>query len=191
MAKYCQILVYLTNRIILSFQGSFTAAQQPNDSDVLFTDISTGSDTNINDRRIFPYKADGTLLLPAGNTTGYIDWPVGPTTLTVAGLLQKDYALAITVLWVSSSPLSPPSTYTATTLYGFTGYTNDFLYSLLQQITANQTLLNDSGFQLNMFLLSQEIINCNLSVNPKQSILNAQAALDRAQNMIVNANKFF
>lgn len=174
----------------MSFSASYTAVQQLNNSDILFTDTSTGSDTNLTERRIYPYKADGTLLLPTGNTSGYIVWPIANSTLTVS-LLPKDYALSITVVWISSSPLPSPSTYTATTLYGFTGYTNDFLYSLIQQITANQTLLNDSQFQLNMFYLGQEIKNCELAVSPKQSILNAQAALSRAQYLITNANRIF
>jgi hypothetical protein len=174
----------------VAFNGAYTAVQQVNDSDILFTDVSTGSDTNLTERRIYPYKADGTLLLPTGNTTGYIVWPIASSTLAVT-LLPKDYALSITVVWISSNPLSSPSTYTQTTLYGFTGYTSDFLYSLIQQITANQTLLNDNQFQTNMFYLGQEITNCNLSVSPKLSILNAQAALSRAQYLITNANKFF
>jgi hypothetical protein len=173
------------------FNGAFTAAQLSNDADLLFTDVSTGSDGALTERRIFPYKADGTLLLPAGNTTGYIVWPIASSTLTVAGLLAKDYALSINVVWISSSPLAPPSTYTATNLYGFTGYTTDFSYSLAQQVTANQTLLNDNQFQLNWCILNNEVINCNLAISPKQSILNAQAALDRARYLIVNASKFF
>lgn len=175
----------------MAFNGAFTAAQQSNNSDILFTDISTGSDTNITEKRIFPYKADGTLLLPAGNTSGYIVWPAASSTLTVAGLLSKDYALSINVVWVSSSPLAPPSTYTATNLYGFIGYTMDFSYSLCQQVTANQTLLNDNQFQTNWAILNNEVINCNYAISPKQSILNAQAALSRALYLIQNASKFF
>lgn len=174
----------------MAFNASYTAAQQLAPGNILFTDTSSGSDGGLTERRIYPYKSDGSLLLPLGNTAGYIVWPIADSTITV-NLLPKDYALSITILWVSSSPLPSPSTYTETTLYGFTGYTAAFLYSLIQQITANQTLLNDTDFQLNMFYLSQEIINCDLSVDPKQSILNAQAALDRARYMIVNANNFF
>lgn len=174
----------------MAFNAAYTAVQQIDDSSVLFTDTSTGSDGGLTERRIYPYKADGTLLLPADNTTGYVLWPIANSAITV-DLLPKDYALFITVVWISSSPLPPPSTYTATTLYGFTGYTTNFLYSLIQQISANQSILRDTNFMQNMFNLSQEIINCNLSVNPKQSILNAQSALDRAQYLITNSDKFF
>jgi hypothetical protein len=175
----------------MSFNGAYTASQQANNSDILFTDTSTGADANLTERRIFPYKADGTLLLPAGNTTGYISWPITNSTLTLAGLLAKDYALSINVVWLSSSPLAPPSTYSATNLYGFTGYTMDFSYSLTQQVTANQTLLNDNQFQLNWFILNNQVTICNYAISPKQSILNAQAALDRALYLIQNASKFF
>lgn len=175
----------------MAFNGAFTAVQQSNNSDILFTDTSTGSDTNITEKRIFPYKADGTLLLPAGNTLGYIVWPAASSILTVTGLLSKDYALSINVVWISSSPLAPPSTYTATNLYGFTGYTMDFSYSLAQQVTANQTLLNDNQFQTNWFILNNQVTICNYAISPKQSIVNAQAALDRALFLIQNASKFF
>ena len=175
----------------MSFTGNFSVTQSATDpASLTFVDTSTGSDTNITSRRIYPRNAAGSLVLPAGNTSGYINWtlPLG-TNLTVS-LLSKDLALAIEVVYISSSPL-PSSTYDVTKLYGFTFYTLNFLYSLIQQITANQTLLNDNGFRTNMFYLSQEVINCNLSITPKQSILNAQAALDRAYYLIVNSNKFF
>jgi hypothetical protein len=175
----------------MAFTGNYSAAQQPNNSDLLFTDSSTGSDGSLTERRIFPYKADGTLLLPAGNTTGYIVWPIASSTLTVAGLLAKDYALSINVLWISTNPLPSPSTYAATNLYGFTGYTMDFSYSLAQQVSANPNLLNDNQFQTNWFTLNNQVTICNYAISPKQSIVNAQAALDRALFLIQNASKFF
>jgi hypothetical protein len=175
----------------MAFNGAFTAAQQSNNSDLLFTDTSTGTDGNLTERRIFPYKADGTLLLPTGNTTGYISWPIASSTLTVAGLLAKDYALSINVVWVSSNPLPSPSTYTAINLYGGTGYIMDFSYSLAQQVSANPNLLNDNQFQTNWFILNNQVTICAYAISPKQSIVNAQAAMDRAQYLIQNANKFF
>jgi len=173
----------------MAFNASYTAVQNSDLTSVTFTDTSTGSDAGLTERRIYPYKSDGTLLLPSGNTLGYILWPIANSTLTV-NLLPKDYALNINIVWISSSPLPPPSVYTVTTLYGFTGYTNEFIYNRVQDIAANNAILNDSGYYDNLSKLETEVANCELSVQ-YGSIFNAQAALDRAQYIIVNQNKFF
>lgn len=163
----------------MSFTGNFTAAQQADNTDVLFTDTSTGADANLTDRRIYPYNAAGALVLPAGNTLGYIDWPLPlATPLTVANLLPKDYALNINVVWISSAPIGG-STYSVTTLYGFTGNTQQFIYQLLQDLSANNLLKNDVQWQANLFSLYNEISNVGTSVT-KGDIKLAQDALDRA-----------
>lgn len=166
------------------FNGAYTAVQGTDQSSVLFTDVSTGSDGNLTERRIYPYKADGTLL-----TSSYIVWPIANSTITV-NLLPKDYALYITVVWISSSPLSSPSTYTETTLYGFTGYTQQFIYERVQDISANAAIINDEQYYSSLSNMYTEVSNVELSVT-YGSIINAQAALDRARNYIVNQSKYF
>lgn len=173
----------------MAFNGAYTAVQQSTISNILFTDTSTGSDGGLTERRIYPYKSDGTLLLPTGNTSGYIVWPIANSTIIV-NLLSKDYALNITVLWISSSPLAPPSTYTLTTLYGFTGYTQEFIYERVQDISANNAIINDSQYYESLSKLQTEVSNVGLSVT-YGSITNAQAALDRARYLIQNQSKFF
>jgi|SRR6185369_5880661 len=170
----------------MAFNGLFTAAQANDGSTVTFTDVSTGSDTNLTDRRIYAYKADATVLVPSGNVLGYIDWPISAgSTLVVSGLLQKDYALNINVLWISSSPLAPPSTYTQTTLYGFVRNTKNFIYNKLQNLDAQPGLLNYQGWQMSLFSLYNEISNCALAVE-YFDIFKAQAALDRAVSIMRN-----
>ena len=170
----------------MAFNGSFTAVQAANGTDLLFTDNSTGSDANLTDRRIYPYKSDASVLLPTGNTLGYIDWPLSAgSTLTVSGLLQKDYALNVNVLWLSSSPLSPPSTYTLTILYGFVRNTKNFIYNKLQNLDAQPGLLNDQQWQMNLFSLYNEISNCALAVE-YFDLYKAQNALDRALSLMRN-----
>lgn len=170
----------------MAFNGAYTAVQAANGTDVVFTDTSSGSDVNLTGRRIYPYKADASVLVPSGNTLGYIDWPLSTgSTLTVSGLLQKDYALNITVLWLSTNPLAPPSTYTATTLYGFVRNTKNFIYNKLQNLDAQPGLLNVQGWQMSLFSLYNEVSNCGLSVE-YFDLYKAQAALDRAQSIIQN-----
>jgi hypothetical protein len=173
----------------MAFAGNFSSSQNSNNSDVLFTDISVGSDVNLTDRRIYPYDSAGNLVLPTG-VTGYVDWPISAgSTLTVANLLPKDKALTITVLWISSAPIGG-STYTATHLYGFTGYTNQFIYERVQDIAANNAIINDAQYYQSLSNLQTEVSNVGLSVT-YGSISNAQAALDRARVFIVNQSKYF
>lgn len=173
----------------MAFIGNFVAVQNSDLSGITFTDTSTGSDGNITERRIYPYKADGTLLLPSGNTTGWIDWPLPLGTALTVDLLPKDYSLNINVVWISSSPL-PASTYDVTDLYGFTGYTNNFIYQKVQDIAAQPQILNDTEFYNSLSKMETEVSNCELSVD-FGSIFNAQAALDRGYYLIINEALFF
>lgn len=170
----------------MAFNGIFTAAQSADGSAVTFTDLSTGSDTNLTGRRIYPYKTDATVLVPAGNTLGYIDWPLSAgSTLVVTNLLLKDYALNSTVVWISSSPLVPPSSYMQTTLYGFVRNTKNFIYNKLQDLDAKPTLNNDQGWASSLFKLHLEVKNCILAVEYFDQY-KAQSALDRAYSIMQN-----
>lgn len=173
----------------MAFAGNFSASQNSNNSDVLFTDISVGSDVNLTDRRIYPYDSAGNLVLPVG-VTGYVDWPISAgSTLTVANLLLKDKSLNITVVWISSAPIGG-STYTATHLYGFTGYTQQFIYERVQDISANAAIINDEQYYSSLSNMYTEVSNVELAIT-YGSIVNAQSALDRARNYMVNQNKYF
>ena len=170
----------------MAFNGLFNAVQSADGASATFTDVSTGSDANLTGRRIYPNKTDATVLVPAGNTLGYIDWPLSAgSTLVVSNLLPKDYALNITVVWISSSPLAPPSSYTETTLYGFVRNTKNFIYNKLQNLDAQPTLNNDQGWTMSLFKLYLEVKNCGLSVEYFDQY-KAQAALDRAYSIMQN-----
>jgi hypothetical protein len=175
----------------MAFAGNFTSVQQaPNsNSNLLFTDTSVGTDTNITDRQIRPYDATGTLVLPAGNTLGYIDWPIPLATPLTVNLLPKDMALVITVNWISSAPIGG-STYVATILYGFTGYSDAFMYQLIENLSANPALRNDANWSY-YYSRGQDDIDSVLRAITNNSILNAQENLDDMKYIIDNNAKFF
>lgn len=175
----------------MAFAGAFTAVQQaPNcNSNLLFTDTSVGSDTNITDRQIRAYNAAGNIVLPAGNTLGYIDWPVLLATPLTVNLLPNDMALIITVTWISSAPIGG-STYVATILYGFTGYSDAFIYQLIENLSANPALRNDANWNY-YFSRGQNDIDSVVRSITNLSIVNAQENLDDMQYIISNASKFF
>ncbi len=175
----------------MAFSGLFTTVQQaPNSNqNVTFTDVSTGSDTNITGRQIRPYNAAGNLVLPTGNTLGYIDWPLPLGTPLTVNLLPKDLALAITVNWISSAPIGG-STYVATILYGFTGYSDAFIYQLIENLSANPALRNDVNWNY-YFNRAQNDVDSVIRSIANLSIVNAQENLDDMKYIIDNEAKFF
>lgn len=175
----------------MAFAGSYTAVQSaPNSNqNVVFTDTSTGSDANLTGRQIRPYDAAGNLVLPAGNTTGFINWPLPLGTALTVNLLPKDLALAITVNWVSSAPIGG-STYVATTLYGFTGYSDAFIYQLIESLSANPALRNDANWNY-YFNRAQNDVDSVIRSIANLSIVNAQENLDDMKYIIDNESKFF
>lgn len=175
----------------MAFAGNFTSVQQaPNSNNLLvFTDISTGSDTNITARQIRPYNSAGNLVLPAGNTLGYIDWPLPLATPLTVDLLPRDLGLTITVNWISSAPIGG-STYVATTLFGYRGYSNAFMYQLVEDVSANPLLRNDVNWNYWFSRGQLDLDNVQRALD-NLSIVNIQENLDDMQFVIDNKPKFF
>lgn len=176
----------------MAFSGAYTAVQQyPETENVLFTDTSTGSDVNITDRRIYPRNSAGELVLPAGNTSGYIDWPLPLATPLTVDLLPRDLALNIQVLWISSSPL-PASDYDVTELSVFTKYTKTFIYNRSQDLAAQQSIGNDATWFEYYSRLQSDVDTAELAgTDDILDIQDAQTALDDSYNIMINENKYF
>jgi len=168
------------------FNGDFSITQGSDLSGFQIQDISSGSDTNITDRSIALYQTNGQLL-----TGALIDWPISaPVPFSVTGIMSKDYSFTVVVTWTSSSPLAPPSTYTKSLIVTFDGYTNQFIYSLIQEVAANNKTLNDNDFQNNLCTLYNEKHNAVQAAKYSDQF-SAMAALDRAKYMMDNANYYF
>lgn len=175
----------------MPFVGSFTVTPEATDpTSFVLTDTSTGSDTNLTDRNVYLYMADGDLLLPANSTTNYIDWPIsGGSTLAINGLLTQDYSLNILVNWISSNP-EMGGVYTSTVLYTFTGNTTLFINGLIQDVAANSNLENSYNFMGNlakMYVYLQNALNATTYMQQ----FSAQAALNQALNLIQNSSLYF
>lgn len=169
----------------MSFNGDYAVTQGADLTGASFQDTSAGSDTNITARTIYLYTTAGALLVPP------IDWPLSASVpFVVTGIMSKDYSLSAVVIWTSSSPLPSPSTYTKTEIVTFIGYTNQFIYSLIQEIAANNTILNDNDFQQNLAKIRNEKFNAIDSTTYSDQF-SSQSALDRAQFLINNKTYFF
>lgn len=169
----------------MSFAGNFQVTQGTDLTGADFQDNSAGSDTNITARTIYLYQTNGQLLVPA------IDWPLSAAVpFVVTGIMTKDYALTAVVIWTSSSPLPSPSTYTKSEIVTFVGFDNQFKYSLIQEMAANPTIVNDKDFQYNLMRLRNNILNA-IDATTYSDQFSAQANLDQAKFLQDNKNYFF
>lgn len=176
----------------MAFTGAYQITQTTDTTAFILTDTSsyasegTGTFTG---RRIYLFNSAGANVVPSGTSTTYIDFPFSLGNSITIEVLDRDLALNIEVDWLSSAP-QPGSTYTITELFGFTGNTNNFIYGLIQQIAAQQSILQDNTFYEYLSKLQVEVDNCVQAVT-YEDIFSAQAALDRAYSIIVNSANYF
>lgn len=169
----------------MAFNGSYSISSTSVPGSFTLTDTSTGSDSNLTTRHIFLYQADGTLL-----TGAFINFPYSAGSSVTLNVLSIDYSLNITVLWLSSSPLAPPSTYSASALYTFIGNTRSFIDGIIAAIQSNTEILNDTQFYNSLGIVQTEVDNAVEAGSTGQQA-SAQAALSRALYLINNQSKFF
>lgn len=169
----------------MAYNGDFVATQGVDATSFSLEDTSTGSDSNLTGRTITLALVDG-----SGLGASPVSWPLGEgSTKTLTGYLPKDYSVNITVTWTSSSPI-PGSSYTKTALYTFTGNTNNFIYGIVQDLAAQQNLSNDVEFYNSLGRIQTEVDSAVIATTYGDQF-SAQAALDRAYNIITHENFFF
>lgn len=167
---------------------SFSTSQTlGNPGVIVITDNATGSDALITARRVYLRLSDGSYLTPDGSATDYIDWPLADTTIEL-DVLTVDKAIDITVQWLNSSGVA---IYTKTTLCLFTQYAKQFLYDLTQGQTGNPVLVNDGRYWEKKSELFTEIDSAENAVEMANDLFGAQACLNRAQQIIDNAEYYF
>lgn len=170
----------------MAFSGDFGASQGANISNIILTDTSTGSDPALTGRTVYLYQTDNSLLGGA-----LIDWPlISGSTLTVSNILIPwDFSLNILVTWQSSSPI-PGSSYSNSHIATFTGNSNTFAYSLLQQISSNQAITRNTDYLYNLALVNSDILNADRA-NAFGDQGAAQEALNRIYNFYVKRSYYF
>jgi len=169
----------------MAFNGAFTISSLITPGSFVVNDTSTGSDSNLTGRTIALYQADGTLL---GGST--INFPLSSGSSITLNVLNIDLCLLIVVTWQSSSPLPPPSAYSASGLFNFVGNSRQFEDQQIGAIQSNPNILNDANFYSSLGALQTEIDNSIQAASTGQQA-SAQAALSRIQNMVVNQVTLF
>lgn len=151
------------------------------------TDTSTGSDNTLTGRLIYIRKYDGTYLTPTGSAVDYIFWPISDASLDIANLLDKDYAIDITVFWFAGSTIA----YTLAILTLTTGYGDVFLRQLTQALAANKVTITQLNFWYNKNKLRVLLDDAAQAVSFLNDQTIAQFCLDKAKEMEDNIQVFF
>ena len=167
---------------------NFTASQYSGTPSVItLTDTSTGSDVTIASRRVYLLQANGTFLVPAGNTTDYVLWDLVDTSISI-DVLSQDTALSITVQWMSGINTVVTS---KTISFAFTAYNETFYYGLTESQVANSNLTASTNWYQTKLILRVEIDSADQAITFASDIYSAQAALNRATFISTNQSYFF
>lgn len=173
----------------MSFTGNFTIAQSGT-STLTLTDTSVGSDLLITERRIYLTKWDTTTIVPSGTTTEYIVWAIADDAITLTNILDRDYALNVTVIWVTTT-VDPDNVYTVTYLSLFTAFTYQFLGMLTSWQARNRKLLNNKNYFNNKMILYTSVKGAGTAVDRMVNIYDAQMELDTAYEITSNQTTYF
>lgn len=169
--------------IIQSFSiGSVNTGATIDDTAIILTDTSTGSDGNISSRSIALYTAANVLLVPP------ISWAYpSPNPITI-NPLTTDIALNIIVTWLSAGGAV---LYTASQIAAFTGFGENFNYNLIQTETSSPGILQDVNYQNYVSTLNNYLTNAVKAISIGQSIGNAQAMILKENALVTNSNLYY
>lgn len=168
---------------------SFTAQQVIGEpSEILLTDTTTGTDVTITKRRVYLTKVDSNTLVPDGTSTTYVEWNSYPGTTTITiDALDKDYALLITVQWLTVLNVV---TYTDSETVMVSMFNDTFEYALTQAASSNTNLLSSKNYYWNKMKLIVELDSAANAIAFASDRFNAQACLDRATYLRNNPQLF-
>lgn len=161
-------------------------------SEITFNDTSTGSNISIVGRLIEILTANGTYLVPDGNSSDqFITWALADSSITVdvlGGTSGKDYAASVTVYWVD---VNGDTVNSKTYVLGFTIYNENFDFTLSQMLSVNSPLMNDNSFFQKKGLLRTYIDSGNQAISLASDYLTAQLCYDAATALRRNSNYLF
>lgn len=171
----------------MSLSPNFSVSQPfGSPSSATVVDTSSGSDNTLTSRRVYFQKTDGTYLVPHGTTTDYVEWDIDESSITVEDLLDKDYALNITVQWMVNTTV----TYSDEQPWGVRQYNENFDYTLTQLLSQNPLLVNDSSYWQSKSDLRTYIDSGNQAVGVGD-IANGQICYDKATEMRIKSQYVF
>lgn len=172
----------------MALTPNYTVAQSAGDlTTLILTDTSTGSDPAVTGRLVYIQDVDGNFYVPSGTTTAYIYWPAGDSAIEIEGIIPRDLALEILVVWYTGSTAS----YTKQILWCVNGYGLQFLFELTQFQELNSRLVTNKNYYESKVQLYVNLEDAENAVTIGNNQAVAQAALDRAQQLRENKSLFF
>jgi hypothetical protein len=152
------------------------------------TDTSSGSDGAITVRWLYLLQADGTYLVPEGNTEDYIVWAYAEPSITL-DLLSQDTALSITVEWRDGSS----DLYDKTSAVGLDAFGQNFFYSLSdgQVPIVNPPVALSQDYYQNKLQFLCYLKSAEQAITYASDIQKAQFAYDLDQFMQNNQTELF
>lgn len=157
---------------------------------VLFTDLSTGSDSASVSRRIYVSDTNGDFIVESGTSTEYEVWayPLA-TPITLDLFTVSDKAVKIVCQWLDVSNVVLYD-YTIDAI-GFTEWNEEFLYGQTQLMTANPLLINDNNFWDNYTKVRTLIDAGNKAILFAEDLYNAQLCYDAATQIRDESQYYF
>src|SRR3954462_10176572 len=184
---------FLTN-LNLNKKMSFSPAASASSvsgspSDILFTDLSVGSDVAIVSRRIYFSDNTGAFIMEGGSSLEYSLWPLPLIDTITLDLLSAATAGKIVFQWLNVS---------GTVLYdytiaaeGFTEFLEEFLYQQTQLMSANPLLINDNNFWQSYSKCRTLTDAGNQAILQASDLYSAQQCYDAATEILNNAQYLF
>lgn len=169
---------------------NFTASQlSGSPQTATFSDTSTGSDSDITQRRIYLLQADGDYLVPDGVTTDYVEWALANSSISL-DVLSQDTALSVTVQWLD---VNDDVLYDKTIAFGFDAFGQNFFYSLSDgqvPITNPPVALSQDYYQNKLQFLCY-LKSAEQAITYASDIQKAQTCYDLDQWMQNNSADLF
>lgn len=188
MYLYCYFFGSFGKRFFMPLVPNFTATQYVSSPElIVFTDTSSGEDATVASRRAYMRKSDGTFLVTTGTTTDYMLWPLANTTISY-DVLDKDYALTITIEWLNTVNTV---LYSKTVDYCFSTYSKVYDTKLSKAQVSSPSLLDRDNWLSTKFALTTYIRAADDAISLGAGITIAQLSLNKAKFIIDNPKLVF
>ena len=176
----------------MPFTANYTVSQSVSGTSLTITDTSNYSaeaKSTFSARVLYLYKVDGTTIkYPIGSATAYINFAFATypsDSITIPNFTQ-DLCLRIDLVLTSTNP-QVGSTYTKSSIVTMVGCTNNQIYNAAQILATNPAKQNDENFVNSLLTINREK-NVAINAGTYSDQFASQSALDRANNIILQAN---